>query len=190
MRTYQGVRERVLALSRSDAGEDMDGSWRAYSAASDALGMLTASTVAHAAQVNNRAMATYESARIVIVIAVAGVSLLGAVRYISRHITGPILSLAARMRSLAANDMSVEIDGVKRNDLRQALSNLISNAVKYSPDGGQIHVGATRSGEALVLTVADQGMGAPVQDQDRVFDRAACAGLTTSATPYRRLAAR
>jgi len=55
--------------------------------------------------------------------------------------------------------------------LTQVLSNLISNAVKYSPDGGRITIrGQVRPAE-VVVSVADQGPGIPAQDAPRVFDR-------------------
>jgi len=55
--------------------------------------------------------------------------------------------------------------------LKQALFNLISNAIKFTPPGGSIRVEASRSGDALELTVADTGIGIPMQDQARVFDK-------------------
>jgi signal transduction histidine kinase len=120
---YGVVANRVLALSRrgaTQAADDlyMSGSLRAYTAASDALGVLTNRTVARAAAVNNRALATYDTARtlILLVLAAAGVGLVVAVNYIGRHITGPILSLAAAMRSLAANNMGAEVEGSDRED--------------------------------------------------------------------------
>lgn len=55
--------------------------------------------------------------------------------------------------------------------LRQVVDNLLSNAVKYSPGGGTVHVQlATVGGEAR-LTVADQGIGIPVDEREAVFDR-------------------
>jgi two-component system, OmpR family, sensor kinase len=126
-----GREGRVVGLYMTSSG-------KAYDAASDALGVLTAQTVRRASQVNERAMATYNGARvlIVLVILIAAVSLLEAIRYIGRYITSPILSLAARMRSLAANDMSVEIQGAERPDeigeMARAVAVFKHNAVELA----------------------------------------------------------
>jgi signal transduction histidine kinase len=54
--------------------------------------------------------------------------------------------------------------------LKQVMFNLIGNAVKFTPPGGSITVGAERQGAELLLTVADSGPGIPQHDQARVFD--------------------
>jgi len=53
--------------------------------------------------------------------------------------------------------------------LRQVLANLVDNALRFSPNGGRVTVGATRRGETIVLTVADQGVGIPDAEQQRIF---------------------
>jgi signal transduction histidine kinase len=55
--------------------------------------------------------------------------------------------------------------------LKQALFNLISNAIKFTPPGGAIRVEAARCEDALLLTVADTGVGIPLADQARVFEK-------------------
>jgi len=55
--------------------------------------------------------------------------------------------------------------------LREVLSNLVSNAVKYSPSGGTIWVGGRADQTGATLYVADQGIGIPPEEQDRIFDR-------------------
>lgn len=54
--------------------------------------------------------------------------------------------------------------------LRQIASNLISNAVKYSPGGGQVRVVLECSPDKFALVVSDQGIGIPEADQARLFD--------------------
>lgn len=54
--------------------------------------------------------------------------------------------------------------------LQQALGNLLSNAVRYTPDGGTIEVDVRREGEQVVISVQDPGMGIPEEMLDRVFD--------------------
>jgi signal transduction histidine kinase len=55
--------------------------------------------------------------------------------------------------------------------LREVLSNLVSNAVKYSPGGGTVWVGGRVDGGGVTVYVADQGIGIPPEEQSRIFDR-------------------
>ena len=52
----------------------------------------------------------------------------------------------------------------------QVLINLINNAVKYTPEGSRIEIGARREGDMALLWVEDDGQGVPEGDEDRVFD--------------------
>jgi PAS domain S-box-containing protein len=53
--------------------------------------------------------------------------------------------------------------------LRQVFSILLDNALKYSPDGGTVTVGAERKRETVEVSVADEGVGIPQADQDQIF---------------------
>lgn len=53
----------------------------------------------------------------------------------------------------------------------QVVSNLLENAVRYSPDGGTIGVRLRRDGAAVRLEVSDTGMGIPPTELDKVFER-------------------
>lgn len=55
--------------------------------------------------------------------------------------------------------------------LYQAFSNLLSNAIKYSPNGSPIHLDAAAADGMLQVTVQDHGIGIPVQDLQRMFER-------------------
>ncbi len=55
--------------------------------------------------------------------------------------------------------------------LRQVLSNLVSNAVKYSPQGGTIRLGGRVDGHWATIYVADQGIGIPLEEQKNIFQR-------------------
>ncbi len=58
-----------------------------------------------------------------------------------------------------------------RPQLASAIGNIVENAVKYSNDGGSVQV-RTRVGERWIeVMVADQGVGIPRRDLDRVFER-------------------
>ena len=62
----------------------------------------------------------------------------------------------------------IQADAVR---LEQVLSNLIGNAIKYSPRGGAVRVtGRVRSDEVIV-SVSDEGIGIPIEEQDRIFER-------------------
>ena len=55
--------------------------------------------------------------------------------------------------------------------LTQTLTNLISNAIKFSPPGTTVSVTARRSGAEIVFTVADQGRGIPPNQLETIFER-------------------
>ena len=55
--------------------------------------------------------------------------------------------------------------------LQHVLVNLVENAVKYSPDGGRIEVRLEPADGHLRVTVADEGLGIPREDQERIFDK-------------------
>jgi two-component system sensor histidine kinase GlrK len=79
--------------------------------------------------------------------------------------------LAARGRGLTldttAEDIMLPADPEK---LRVALDNLVSNAIKFSPEGGRIRVAARLDGDALELDVIDQGPGIAPAERARIFD--------------------
>jgi signal transduction histidine kinase len=58
-----------------------------------------------------------------------------------------------------------------RTRLRQAIANLVDNAVKYTPAGGHIVVKGIVDGDEAVLTVRDTGPGVPAAEQARVWER-------------------
>jgi signal transduction histidine kinase len=58
-----------------------------------------------------------------------------------------------------------------RTRLRQVLGNLIENAVKYSPEGGEVRVSAAASNGRVRITVRDAGPGIPREHQARIFEK-------------------
>ena len=57
-----------------------------------------------------------------------------------------------------------------RRAIRQVLDNLMSNAIKYSPDGGTIRIGGWHDEQGVTIYVADQGIGIPHDEQGRLFE--------------------
>ena len=55
--------------------------------------------------------------------------------------------------------------------LRQLANNLLENAIKYTPEGGEIGVSLEEDSGFLVLRVADTGIGVPKEDQPYIFDK-------------------
>jgi PAS domain S-box-containing protein len=53
--------------------------------------------------------------------------------------------------------------------LRQVCSILLDNALRYSPDGGTVTVGAARRQDTVEVSVADEGIGIPQADQEQIF---------------------
>ena len=76
--------------------------------------------------------------------------------------------LSQRVRlDVRVDDLTMVAD---RGKIRLILENLVSNAVKYSPKGGTIHLQARAAGAQLVLDVADSGPGIPLEDRAHVFE--------------------
>jgi signal transduction histidine kinase/putative methionine-R-sulfoxide reductase with GAF domain len=82
--------------------------------------------------------------------------------------TGP---RAPRHRLGVEVDPSLPLLAADPDKLTQVIVNLLDNAIKYSPDGGEIVVGARADCGAAHLTVRDQGLGIPPDALDDVFER-------------------
>src|SRR5262249_31782379 len=55
--------------------------------------------------------------------------------------------------------------------VRQVLANLVDNGVKYSPDGGLVEVEVSGRDGAVRFVVRDRGLGIPVAEQGRIFEK-------------------
>lgn len=58
-----------------------------------------------------------------------------------------------------------------RDKILQVMANILSNAVKYSPEGGEIHIDLTGDRGRIMVTVKDQGLGIPENAMDKLFNR-------------------
>jgi len=71
-------------------------------------------------------------------------------------------------------DVAPELPRVRAdpNQLRQVIGNLVDNAVKYSPDGGEVRVAAAATnGGSVRFSVSDSGLGIPAGEQRRIFEK-------------------
>jgi signal transduction histidine kinase len=66
--------------------------------------------------------------------------------------------------------------------LHQLLANLLDNAVRHSPSGGEVRLTAERLGDGVQLAVADEGPGIAAADRDTVFERFTTSAAHTSGT--------
>ena len=88
---------------------------------------------------------------------------------------------AAGLLAVRAGERRVRIDSPAANDglpaagdFRRALQivvNLLTNAIRYSPEGGQIWIRADREGDLAALVIADQGKGIAEEHQARIFEK-------------------
>ncbi len=82
--------------------------------------------------------------------------------------------LKARRKQIVLEiDVPAELPAVSGDAmlLREVLQNLLDNAIQYTPEGGRIRVSATAGEREVILTVADTGIGIPLADQERIFER-------------------
>jgi PAS domain S-box-containing protein len=58
-----------------------------------------------------------------------------------------------------------------RDRTEEVLFNLIDNAIKYSPEGGEIRIDATTDGRSVIVSVSDRGVGIPADEIEKIFDK-------------------
>jgi two-component system, OmpR family, sensor histidine kinase VicK len=71
-------------------------------------------------------------------------------------------------RKLPKQAIFVEVDEDK---MTQVLYNIISNALKYSPEGGQVTFSIKEKEDKIIVSVSDQGVGIPKENIGKIFDR-------------------
>jgi two-component system sensor histidine kinase SenX3 len=91
-----------------------------------------------------------------------------------------IVSEAISRHKVAAENADIEVRTDARSGLRvlgdetlliTALANLVSNAIAYSAPGSPVSISRRRRGDNIEIAVTDRGIGIPLEDQERVFER-------------------
>ena len=83
------------------------------------------------------------------------------------------LKVLAKRKDITLETM-IEPEVITRGDaakLQQAISNLVDNAIKYTPKGGRVMVDVYKGDDEAVVKVSDTGIGIPVEDIPHIFDR-------------------
>lgn len=90
-----------------------------------------------------------------------------------------VVKSVLNLQAHVANERSVALEvqpglpgiwiAAAEDKVRDAVTNLVSNAIKYTPAGGQVHVRTWRQGERAWCEVKDTGIGIPDEDQDQLF---------------------
>ena len=86
-----------------------------------------------------------------------------------------IEACAVKAAAVGASVVSeVELEGPIQADadlLRRVLENLLDNALRHAPEGSVVKLQATQSDDAVILRVADQGVGLSAEQKEKVFER-------------------
>jgi signal transduction histidine kinase len=87
-----------------------------------------------------------------------------------RELYAPVCDERGTRLRLAAPSDRVVVP-TNRGLLERAVSNLIDNAVRHAPDGGEVEISLAARAGRMELTVSDSGPGIPESDRERIFDR-------------------
>lgn len=100
---------------------------------------------------------------------IAPLSLPAVIEDVSRSIQGQLENKEQKLAIQLADDLPAVC--ADRNRLAQVLTNLVSNAHKYTPNGGQITISAVPHNGVVQVAVADTGIGIRPEDQPKIFQR-------------------
>jgi len=97
------------------------------------------------------------------------VPLEGTIRYALETLAGQI---ADKKMNIHLN-LPMDIPQMRGNPirLRQMLDNLLGNAIKYTPEGGEITIGVEVQSDQVILRISDTGPGIPPADQPHIFEK-------------------
>ena len=108
-------------------------------------------------------------------------------RHDARELVGRAFELfesssAAHALRMDVPDEPVMID-CDAERVEQVLDNLVSNAIKYSPSGGEVAIRLERRGEDAIISVSDRGLGIAPEERARVFEPFQRSGASASTIP-------
>lgn len=84
-----------------------------------------------------------------------------------------IVEILAYKKNIIIQNNLLEEDIIVRIDFRktkQALCNILSNAIKFTPDGGRIKITSSQIGSSIRIVIEDNGIGIKKEDQERIFN--------------------
>lgn len=94
-----------------------------------------------------------------------------ALALLAQHVVQRLGSLSAihTVRALVPADLPPVLADYER--LEEVLVNLVENALKYSPKGGQVEISTRTTSDEVIVSVTDEGIGVAEEDRDRLFER-------------------
>ncbi len=92
----------------------------------------------------------------------------GVLEKIVRYLSPIAKSRSIELKLEVQDECIILCDAIK---LEMAISNLVDNAIKYSPDGASVKVTSMKNGDKAIITIADNGVGIPEGDIPHIFDR-------------------
>jgi PAS domain S-box-containing protein len=94
-----------------------------------------------------------------------------ALALLAQHVVQRLDSLSPihTVRALVPTDLPSVLADYDR--LEEVLVNLVENAIKYSPKGGQVEISARTTSDEVIVSITDEGIGVAEEDRDRLFER-------------------
>jgi signal transduction histidine kinase len=89
-----------------------------------------------------------------------------------KNVVGLYELVAEEKRIIITTDFNTSCEAkVDATRMRQAFANLLDNALKYTPEGGNVHLESAVESGNVTVRVRDTGMGIPINEQSRIWER-------------------
>jgi NtrC-family two-component system sensor histidine kinase KinB len=94
-----------------------------------------------------------------------------------------LFAIQAAEKGVSLDSSGTVADAVPGDEVKLtwALSNLIANAIRYTPSGGRVHLASESRDGTVVVSVSDTGPGIPLERQEKIFERFAQSGTAEEA---------